>query len=319
MTQVRSVQSLVQEYLEERRSLGFDLARTGRELMSFSRFINNIGHRGPLTRKVIIDWAQGEARRAKPVTWARRLQDVRQFAKYCARFDADTEIPEADLFGRSYRRLAPHIYTDKEIADLVAAAHQLRPQGTLRPAMYATMFGLIAATGLRISEALHLRCADVNLAESALTVRQTKFNKSRLLPLHSTVTEALARYATLRMQHLPGSADDRFFAIASGAGPPAVTVRRVFARLRKQLGWSSRGAYAMPRIHDLRHTFICRRVMLWHEQGAPIDNAMAALSTYVGHVRVSDTYWYLTGTSELMAVVARRFERFVSDPESDNA
>jgi integrase len=206
MTRTCSMQSLVQEYLEERRSLGFDLTRTGRQLISFARFVNKTGHRGPLTRKVIIDWAQGEAKRAKPVTWARRLQDVRQFAKYCSRRDPNTEIPEANLFGPSYRRLAPHIYTDKEIADLIAAAHQLPPEGTLRPATYATLFGLIAATGLRISEALHLRCADVDLADSALTVRQTKFNKSRLLPLHPTVMEALARYATLRLQYLPGLA-----------------------------------------------------------------------------------------------------------------
>jgi integrase/recombinase XerD len=319
MTSTRSMQFLVQEYLDERRSLGFALVIPGTQLMSFARFADGVGHRGPPNRQIIIDWARGQAKRATPLTWARRLQRIRPFAKYCAQFDANTEVPEADVFGPSSRRLAPHIYTDKEIAELLAAAGRLPPPDTLRPATYSTLFGIIAATGLRISEALHLRCADVDLADASLTVRKTKFSKSRLVPLHPTAAEALMQYATLRQQYLPASPEGRFFTLESGVGLIERTVHGVFERLRKQLGWTARGGHAMPRIHDLRHTFICRRVRLWHEQGTEIDNAMVALSTYVGHAKVSDTYWYLTGVPELMAVAGQRFEQFASNLENDHA
>ena len=312
MTPAPSMQALAQEYLDERRRLGFDLGISGAQLMAFARFADRSGHSGPLTSRTILAWVQGEATRATPITWARRLEIVRPFARHRARIDPGTEVPAADLFGRAHRRLAPHIYTDAEIADLVAAAGQLPPRGTLRPATYQTLFGLVAATGLRISEALGLRCRDVDLGQGQLTVRQTKFRKSRLLPLHPTVTEALGRYAAVRRQHAEPGPDAFFFVSPSGAGLPLRTVHCVFARLRSALGWTARGNHPAPRIHDLRHTFICRRVLLWHEQGADIDNAMLALTTYVGHAKVSDTYWYLSGVPDLMAAAGQRFERFAA-------
>jgi integrase len=312
-----SMQYLVQEYLDERRRLGFALAISGSQLMAFARFVDEVGHRGPLTRQIIVDWARERAKRATPLTWTRRLEIVLPFAKYRARIDPTTEIPGTDTFGRTRRRLAPHIYTDQEIADLLAAARRLPPRDSLRPATYATLFGLIAATGLRISEALNLRCVDVDLAQGNLTVRRTKFCKSRLLPLHPTVTQVLERYAALRQQYFPARPEGRFFASESGTRLANRTVHGVFQGLRQGLGWRPRGGHPMPRIHDLRHTFICRRVKLWHEHGANIDHAMVALSTYVGHVKVSDTYWYLTGVPDLMAVAAERFAQFAS-PAREN-
>ncbi|MEQ9495191.1 MAG: tyrosine-type recombinase/integrase, partial [Algiphilus sp.] len=159
----------------------------------------------------------------------------------------------------------------------------------MRPATYETIFGLIAATGLRLSEALHLRCGDVDLDQGVLTVRDTKFRKSRHVPLHPTVAEALNRYMVLRARHSAPHRDAPLFLSSSGGVLPKRTVHGVFQRLRGELRWSARGAYGQTRIHDLRHTFICRRVQLWHESGADIGNAMAALSTYVGHAKVSDT------------------------------
>lgn len=309
-----SMQSLVQEYLDVRRRLGFALTISGSQLMAFARFADRAGHCGPLTCEIILAWAQGEAMRATPITWARRLEIIRPFAKYRAQSEAGTEVPANDLFGRAHRRLTPHIYTDEEIADLLAAARRLSPVGTLRPATYEAFFGLIAATGLRLSEALHLRCSDLDLRRGYLTVRQTKFCKSRLLPLHPTTTEALAWYVTVRRRYFPWAPDARVFVSSAGTGMAARTVHNVFARIRADLGWVARGSHSAPRIHDLRHTFICRRVMLWHDHGTDIDNAMLALSTYVGHAKVSDTYWYLSGVPELMAVAGRRFEQFASEP-----
>ncbi len=307
-----SMQSLVQDYLDERRRLGYALSVPGTQLMAFARFADRPGHRGPLTTDLVLSWARDEATRATPITWARRLEIVRPFAQHRARIDPGTEVPDADVFGRRHRRLAPHIYTDEEIADLLAAARRLPPAGMLRPATYETLFGLIAATGLRLSEALHLCCSDLDPGQGHLTVRRTKFCKSRLVPLHPSTMDALTQYLAVRQRHVPPTPDAPLFVAPAGDGLPTSTVHHVFKRIRGDLGWIARGGHPMPRIHDLRHTFICRRVMLWHEHGTDIDNAMLALSTYVGHVKVSDTYWYLSGVPDLMGIAGRCFERFAS-------
>lgn len=310
MTEARTMLSLAEDYLTERRALGFDLRIPGDQIAAFARFVDEAGHAGPLTARITLDWVQGHARHAKPFSWARRLDILRPFARYLARLDPATEFPQTAIFGRSHRRLAPHIYSEQEICDLLAAARRLAPHGGLRPATYETIFGLIAATGLRISEALHLRCGDVDLVEGVLTIRNTKFRKSRHVPMHPTVVAALNRYMAVRARHGATNRDSLLFLSSSGGVLPTRTIHWVFQKLRAELGWTARGAYAQTRIHDLRHTFICRRVQLWHEHGADIGNAMATLSTYVGHAKVSDTYWYLTGVPDLMAITGKRFELF---------
>lgn len=309
-----SMRSQVEKYLDDRRRLGFVLDTTGSYLMSFARFVDRIGHTGPLTSEVILAWAQRDSAHTTPPTWAKRLISIRRFLKHCAQTDGKTEVPDTDVFGRLRGRPTPHVYTEAEIIELLAAARRLPPVGTLRPATYEAFFGLLAATGLRLSEALHLRCSDLDLTGGLLTVRQSKWGKSRLVPLHPTVSQAMAQYLTLR-QRVPSASDAHFFVSQAGTAIGRRTVQTVFGRLRAELGWVARGSRPAPRIHDLRHSFICRRVMLWHEQGTDIDNAMLALSTYVGHVAVSCTYWYLTGVPELMAVAGRRFELFSSDTE----
>lgn len=154
MTKARTMLSLAADYLSERRALGFDLRIAGNQIVAFARFVDERGHNGPLTNEIVLNWVQGEAKRASPMSWARRLDVLRPFARYLARLDPATEFPQTAIFGRSHRRLAPHIYSEREICDLLAAAWRLAPEGGLRPATYATIFGLIAATGLRLSEAL---------------------------------------------------------------------------------------------------------------------------------------------------------------------
>jgi integrase len=315
MTPAPIFQAQVQDYLEERRRLGFALAIPGTQLMAFARHLDQAGHRGPLTMAAILGWVQGWATRATPFTWARRLDVVRPFARYLARTLPGSAVPERGMFGPSHRRLTPHIYTDAELVDLLEAAGRLSPPGTLRPATYRTFFGLVAATGLRLSEALRLRCAEVDLMGGVLTVRQTKFAKSRLVPLHPTAASELTRYDELRRRHVPVAADAPFFVSAKGVALAPRTVHTVFAGLRAQLGWVARGTHPAPRIHDLRHTFICRRVALWQAHGTDLDHAMLALSTYVGHAKVTDTYWYLTAVPDLMAGAGRRFEGFARPVE----
>jgi integrase len=317
MTESRSMVALANDYLAERRLLGFDLGISGTQITAFARFVDAAGHTGPLTIGIVLDWVKGKARHARPFSWARRLEVLRPFARYLAGLDPTTAFPDIAIFGRSHRRLAPHIYTDQEIGDLLAAARKLLPHGTSRPVTYGTIFGLIAATGLRISEALNLRCGDVDLDQGLLTIRKTKFRKSRHVPVHRTVVTELRHYMAIRRRYGDTGAEAPMFLSSTGKQLPKRTVHQVFAKLRAGLGWTARGGYAQVRIHDLRHTFVCRRVQLWHDRGADIDNAMVALSTYIGHAKVSDTYWYLTGVPDLMAVAGKRFEVFAAGSGGD--
>lgn len=305
-----TVQGAVERYLDERRRLGFELRIAGAQLMQFARYADARGHRGPLTLDLQLDWAREPGHGTGTITWARRLEVVRPFAKYYRQFEPHTAVPDLFTFGRAHRRLAPHIYTEREICDLLEEAGRLRPSGGLRPATYQTLFGLIAAAGLRLSEALKLRDADVDVHSGALTVRQTKFRKSRLLPLHPSTVKALGEYRRVRDRAVSRDPDLPFFVSRTGAPLPSRTVHSVFHQLRTRLGWVARGGHPHPRIHDLRHAFAVSRVQLWHQSGETIDHGVFLLCTYLGHAKVSDTYWYLTGVPELLAVVGTRFERF---------
>jgi len=319
MSAPAAMQTMVGNYLAERRRLGFTLGSSGLALMSFARYVDRLRHRGPLTVEVMAEWARHDKwNRGTPETWARRLKLLRPFVRYLRQFDSRTEVPDEAVFGPVPGRVAPHIYREDEIVELLAAARRLNPPGSLRPTTFETLFGLIAAAGLRVSEALALLDADVDLSTGTLTVRQSKFAKSRRLPLHPSTVEALARYRRLRRRKVRSNAETPFFVGTRGKrlGQPLSErqVHRVFIELRDRLGWINRGAHAGPRIHDLRHSFAVRRVMLWHERGIDIDQAMLALSTYLGHAKISNTYWYLTGVPELMALAGNKFERFAAAP-----
>ena len=310
-----SLQQRIDDYLAERRSLGFRLRSLDTLLASFARFVADRHHSGPLTVELMTDWArQDKWHRGAPGTWAVRLARVRHFARYLKRFEPETEVPEERVFGPEPGRVAPHIFQDGEIIDLLAAARRLGPKGSIRPAVYETLFGLMASTGLRISEALHLRDADVDLKRGILTIRQTKFAKSRQLPIHPSTVAALACYREQRARHVTREADMPFLIASRGRrlGQPIGErqAHRVFNELRDSLGWVNRGGHAAPRLHDLRHTFVVRRLMLWHAEGTDIDQMMLALSTYLGHAEIFYTYWYLTAVPELMALAGGKFERF---------
>lgn len=314
-----ALQARVDDYLAERRRLGFELGSMGLALASFTRYVTSVRNRGPLTVDLMAEWARHDKwNRGTPQTWARRLKLLRPFTRYLRQFDPLTEVPDESVFGAVPGRVAPHIYREEEIVDLLAAARDLRPHGGLRPATFETLFGLIASAGLRVSEALDLLDADVDLKFAMLTVRQTKFAKSRQLPLRPSTVDALERYRRLRIRHVRITAETPFFVGTRGQrlGQPLGDrqVHRVFIELRDRLGWVNRGAHDGPRIHDLRHSFAVRRVMLWHAQGTDIDQRMLALSTYLGHAKVSNTYWYLTGVPELMALAGGKFERFAEAP-----
>lgn len=312
MSATTTMVALVEDYLAHRRNLGFQLRIETGQLLSFARFADSIGHRGALTRELVVRWATLPGRRPRQFP-ARRLEVLRPFARYRAVFDPATEVPPRGLLGPARRRPLHHLFTESEIAALIEQARQLPPHGGLRPATFAVLFGLLAACGLRVSEALRLTCADVDLDKGVLTIRATKFRKSRLVPLHPTTTRALRAYAERRDHRALRPATSTFFATARGTALPYSTVRNVFVRLRTLLGWETHSP--RPRIHDLRHAFVRRCLQRWYAEGAEVAPRIARLATYLGHAKVSDTYWYLTGTPELLAHAATRFEAFAANPK----
>jgi integrase len=320
-----SLQRRVEDYLAERHRLGFSDRTQVYALRSFAKHVHAVRHRGALTVEITADWARCDSHgSADPLTWARRLKLLRTFLRWLQQFEPHTEVPDDAIFGPLPERLAPHIYSEQEIVDLLAAARRLGPAQGLRCVVYETLFGLIATTGMRISEALALCNKDVALKYGMLTIHQTKFGKSRQVPLHPSTVAALRRY--LRMRNLVGNFDQDEAPLFIGTrgrrlGLPMDShqVNRVFVTLRDQLGWRNRGAHHAPRIHDLRHTFVVRRILLWMAQGVDVDQAMLSLSTYVGHAHVTNTYWYLSAVPELMALAAGRFESYMRQSEVPDA
>lgn len=315
MSQPLNLRARVRQCLRERRRLGFQLRSMGHALRSFALHVDKLENPGPLTVEMMAEWARCDrAGSNDPRTWARRLKILRPFARWLQQFEPRTEVPDDAIFGRAGERLTPHIYSEQELVDLLALARHLRPG--LRGATYEALFGLLAATGLRVSEAVLLRTGDVDLKMGMLTIRRTKFAKSRQVPLHSSTVAALRRYRRLRDPLIEFTDDTAFFVGSRGRrrGHQLSThqVDRTFAQLRTQLAWPNRGAHSTPRVHDIRHSFIVRRMIAWHADGIDIDQAMLALSTYVGHAMVTNTYWYLTAVPELMALAAAKFEARMS-------
>lgn len=298
----------VEEYLAFRRGLGFELETPAWSLRSLARYAEQVGHCGPITVDLATRWAL-TTRSRDPAQAARRLKIIRPFVRHRALIDPGTEIPPSDLLGRLPRRKQPHIYSDLEIAALLEQARHMLPRGGLNPRTYVTFFSLLVSTGLRLSEACHLTCSDVDLDRGLLTIREGKFRKSRWVPLHPSTTLALTRYAAYRDAAVRDDHSGFFFRTEHASRLTPAAVEKAFARIRRRLGWSAEGRARRPRLHDCRHTFTVRRVLRWYDEGADVGQKILALSNYLGHAKVTDTYWYLTGVPELMAIASQRFER----------
>ena len=323
MTKKITMQEYAENYLSEHRSLGFAVTPQGYSINSFACYVDKFNPHKPLTVEIMADWARQDKNNSnKPETWARRLKKLRPFARYLQQFEPLTEVPDDSVFGRIPPRRAPHIYTESEIVDLLKAARQLNPPDGLRGATYEMLFGLMASTGIRVSEAVHLLSSDVDLKHGILNVRNTKFAKSRSVPLHPSTVKVLRKYHSLCNSYIDVNKETPFF-IGSrgqrlGQQISTGTVRHVFAGLRKQLGWINRGAHDAPRIHDLRHSFVVHRVIQWHIEEIDIDQRMLALSTYIGHAAITNTYWYLSGVPELMELSGNKFEKYTQASEVDH-
>lgn len=309
MNRAKTMVARVEDYLRNRRQFGFQLRIEGGELLRFAHYADSSGHRGAVTTTLALSWAQ-DAKTATPLYRARRLEIVRCFAKYQRAFEPKTEVPESGILGPAHRRTTPYIFSPVELTRLLEVASRLSSPRGLRAKTYVSLLGLIACTGLRVSEALRIKDVDVDLNAGVLRVENTKFRKSRLVPIHRSARLRLRRYANERAKIAPAYQGSAFFVSESGCPMPERTVHSVFAKLIPNVVASCSSLSRRPRIHDLRHTFACRRLLHWYKKGANIDQYVAALSTYLGHAKVTDTYWYLTGVPELMSLAAARFEHF---------
>jgi integrase len=296
--------SRVEEYLRCRRSLGYKLHVEGGMLRGFAKFADGSGHRGAVTCELATRWAR-MPEKADRLYWARRIEVLIGFARYCQAFDPLTEIPPRHVFGAAHRRKPPYLYSAKQLGDLASEGHEADSNAGFRQLTHATLFGLLACTGLRISEALALLIEDVDLKRGLIVVRESKSRDSRLIPLHPTARARLVGYAAKRHQRFPRAG--WFFVSGSGRNLPYSTVRSVFRDLTLRLGWCRDGV--RPRLHDLRHTFACRVLQKWQRVSTRLkEERIDWLSRYLGHENVSDTYWYLTATPELLASAMARFK-----------
>ena len=310
MKRQKTMVTQVKEYIAYKRKLGFQLRRQASQLLNFAKYADESGHIGPVTTELILKWAR-LPKKASVHYQAERVVVVRGFAKYQAILCPKTEIPPSGILGAANYRTEPYIYSQQEISALLGACTQLRPINGLTPRTYATLFGLIACTGLRISEALKLSRDEVDLSNGVILITETKFRKSRLVPIDPSASKALGEYAKFRDQYHPIAKSKKFFLSKKGNSLPYHTVWYNFIKLREKLGWCAKGK-RKPTIQNMRHTFACRRLLLWYEQGVDINHAIYSLSTYLGHVKVRDTYWYLTGIPELFAIAVKKFEKFAS-------
>lgn len=302
-----TLRKAIQDYIEMRRNLGFKLHDAQIGLLKFASFLekHNASH---ITIALAMQWAQ-ENPSARPCEWARRLSFVRGFARHWSATDPRTEVPPWGLLPHRPGRAKPYLYSEQEIRLLLEAALQLPSLNGLPSKTYFCLLGLLSVTGLRISEALHMRSEDVDLTEGVLTIRGTKFGKSRLVPIHASTQKVLSSYASDRDGFLAGRPASFFFASRRGTQLEPSQVRRTFYTLSRRTGLRGASASHGPRLHDFRHRFAIQTLVQWYRSGQDVERRLPILATYLGHVHVSDTYWYLTACPELMGLAVKRLEK----------
>ena len=304
---MKSLRNAIEDYIALRRSLGFKLHEMANGLTEFASFLEQKG--APyITTALALEWAMQPADHP-PSNWARRLGFVRVFARHWSATDPRTEIPPAGLLPFRARRARPYLYSEQEIQRLLDAAKSLSPASGLRPWTYHCLFGLLAVSGLRISEAIKLERQDVDFHQGLLTIRQTKFNKNRLIPLHSSTRDVLTEYAEHRDRLVPSPSSSCFLLNDCGRCLERSTVRRTFYDLSRQIGLRGPADRTGPRIHDFRHRFALNTLIQWYRAGEDIERRLPVLSTFLGHAHVADTYLYLSVHPELMGLATSRLEQ----------
>lgn len=303
MTTITLEQAL-NDYLGVRRALGYKLADNERVLREFVAYMQT-ADATTVTTELAVTWAAQPSGRSG-LRCAKRLAMVRGFARHLKAIDAATEVPPFGVLPYRCQRVAPYLYSEADIAALLAAARALpSPQ---RAATYETLIGLLAVTGMRSGEAIRLDRDHIDWDEGVVLVWNSKFQKSRAIPLHPTTLDALRRYERIRDAHCPHHRSPAFFLSTTGTRLIAGTLHRVFARLVRQAGLEQPGR-RLPRPHDLRHRFAVHTLLGWYRAGVDVEAHMPLLSTFLGHSHPENTFWYLSAVPELLLLASQRLER----------
>lgn len=296
----------VQEYLTMRYQLGYKLQRATSVLNGFVAYTKQkkVSH---ITTKIALEYAM-QNQNAAPPSWASRLGIIRRFALHMRLFDPLTEVPPPYLLPYSYRRKSPYIYSEKDIHKLLKSCSILSNH-PLEANTYYTLLGLIAVTGLRPGEALKLERDSVDMSLGIITIHDSKFRKTRKIPIHKSTIKMLQEYAKHRDQYFRKQMSSYFFVGKRGFGLQARTVRSIFAKICIRAGLRDKGKHVGPRIMDLRHTFAVKTLVRCYLEGLNADIVMPILSTYLGHENPINTYWYLSTTPRLFSLINARLEK----------
>ena len=305
MTDLRQA---LDHYLAIRRALGFKLQRVGQLLPGFVTYMEQAGA-ATITTELALAWAMEPAGGA--AWWRIRLRAVRGFARHLQIVDPCTQVPPADLLPAPPSRATPYLYSECDIGRLMTAARTF--VSPLKAATYETLVGLLATTGLRVGEAIRLDRTDLDWDNGVLTVRSSKFGKSREVPLHPSTLSALRAYQLRRDQLCPRPKAPSFFISTTGTRLDQPTVGSTFVLLARQAGLRPRSLRCRPRPHDLRHSFAVRTLLNWYRAGDNVEAKLPLLSTYLGHISPASTYWYLTAAPELLALASKRLEHALED------
>jgi integrase len=300
------IRQSIGDYLDLRRALGYKLQLHEALLDSFASYME--AHRTTsITTELVLRWATLPTE-VQPVHWARRLSVVRGFAQFLSASVPTTEVPPPYLLRAHFERKPPYIYTSDEIQALLKAAEGLKSRMGLRARTCVTALGLLVVTGIRVGELLGLDQNDVDLSGAVLTIREGKFGKSRLVPIHPSTRDALAAYAAFRDQALPHPRTTKFFRGEHGGALSKWALRTMFVQASCQVGLRKPTDHRGPRLHDFRHRFAVSTLMAWYRAGMDVEQKLPVLSTYLGHVHVTDTYWYLSAVPDLMSIVVEKLE-----------
>ncbi len=307
---MKPLQDHLREYIAARRALGTQLQEPAHTLYGFLEFLRRKRARF-ITISLALEWSQ-QSQNVQRATWARKLSMVRQFARWLNVLEPRHQVPPPRLLPVRHRRSKPHIYTDAQIIQLMEAAAALRSPRGMKAISLKTLIGLLAATGLRPGEAAALEDRDVDLRVGLLVIRESKFGKSRQVPVHGSTVVALENYARVRDRLLPHRRSSSFLVSDHGTALDLGTVRRWFCKISTACGLrrspGDKRCGRGPRLQDLRHTFATKRLVEWYRAGLNVSLQMPKLATYLGHSSVGCTYWYIEAVPELLQF-ATEFER----------
>ena len=304
---MNTLRPLLDDYLTMRRALGFKLRVEGTGLNTFVSYMESAGF-DHITNEIALKWAQ-LPNSVQPIQWARRLGFIRGFARHCSAIDARTQVPPPDLIPYTRVRPQPHFFSDGDIEKLLHAALALTPEDGLRRWTFHCLFGLLSVSGLRIGEAHALTLNDVDLEGAILTIRSTKFGKSRLVPLHASTVDVLAGYLRRRQAFRAARLTDHVFVNDRGAPLSHDQSLDTFQRLLQKIGVTNQRERRRPHLHDLRHRFALQTLLQWYRDGQDVERRLPMLSAYLGHTEIRDTYWYLSASPEIMTLARERLEQ----------